>query len=440
MTVTSVAILIVLTVLFLVLAKQGRRTWLSFSFLGLMAVLGLYGYDLSRIPADVRWFFITPEGYEMVLILSLAFVVLFGLGEWIGYTAGYRNPVPVNTVTHRQSWVQLAIVLFFIGLAGQVIFVQSSGGFGAFYGSAHGSGANFSSAYIYRLFHSSFTAAVILLIFYLRGATLSRKAKAVLVLALIALAFDLVTQGKRGGVIRFALLVAVPLIGLEALTPKRLVLLFGGVLAALAFLVVLPYIRFALNLSNIAELGTAFSELSAKMNNYTDGDTLRTGGKYAVFATLVVQGALEATDHNFGSRWLFPFINLIPRAIWPDKPLRYDFGIDFYDVTNSTSNVLIPKGSYPGGIPESFTEWSWAVLVVWFIMGLVFGWVRGHAVAKKTMMALVVYYAVSVSFVQFMLQDTIQAIFSFIFLVGPFLVLVGIFKLLPRRKADGAAR
>ena len=399
-----------------------------------MAIIGLYGYDLFRMPADLRWLFISPEGFEMLLILSLAFVVLFGLGERTGYIAGYRNPVAGKRVLYKQFWLQLAIVLFFIGLIGQLIFVQSSGGFISFYGSAHGSGGNFSSAYIYRLYHSSFTASLILLIFFLRGAKLSQIGKAVLLLALITLLFDLVTQGKRGGVIRFAVMFALPLVVLDVLTPKRLVLLLSGMLAAIAFVIVLPYIRFALSLSNFDELGGALSNLPALMDNYTDSFTLRTEGKHAVFATLVVEGGLEATSHNFGSRWLFPFLNLIPRQIWPSKPPRYEFGIDFYDVANNSSDIVIPKGSYPGGIPESFTEWSWAVFVVWFIMGLALGWVRGHAMAKKTVMGIVIYYAVLVSFAFFILQDTIQAIFSFIFLVGPFLVSVGIFKLLPRSK------
>jgi uncharacterized membrane protein len=434
MTILSYALVAIFLALLIGFLCRGERVWLSFTFIGLLGILGLYVFDLARMPADVRWVLIDPLAYEKLLILSLGFILFFGVGEYIGYTNGYRRPIPIDAVRYLGSWAQLAMVLLVIGIFGQVLFIQSSGGFMNVYGSAHGSGGNYSSAYIYRLYHSIFTSAVILMAFLVSGQKMSRVMRIILCIALVVLFFELFTQGKRSGTIRFVLVFLVPLILLGVLTKKRKIQLIAFVSVALVFLIALPYIRFALALTTLEQLGSALREFTQQANTYTDNVTLWHEGKHVAFATIVITGSLEATDNNYGSRWLFPFINLVPRAFWPDKPFRYDFAEDFYDVSGNVSSIIVPKGSYPGGIPESFSEWWFFVLVVWFLMGLILGFLRGHAQAKKTIFSITLTYAAAVSFVHFILQDTIQAIFSLMFLIGPFMLLAGVFKILPRRR------
>ncbi|MEQ8262162.1 hypothetical protein [Pseudohaliea sp.] len=417
------------------LAGRGFETWMSFSFLTFIAVIGLYVYDFLRMPGYMRWYFITPDEYSILLLLSGIFVLCVMAGEYAGRRMVARKKVHVEK---PRLYLQIAALLFFVGAVGMAVFISQSGGFLAKYSATHGASANFTTAYIYRLPLSLFTAIFILMIHRLSGRSISRTLKLLMVFGAVFLFFDAFTQGKRGNTIRFVLLILVPFYVYGYLTRARqlpALLLLGTAMVLLNFL---PYLRQATSLStlgNFTEVVRNLPELSDKtgreMRVYLEG-------KHVIFAANTLSGAMERYDPNYGVRWTFPIVNLIPRAVWADKPSRYDMGTTTYQVFDSTEDFFIPSGSHTGGMVESFIEWGLFVVFFWFFFGFIGGYLLKHVRQYRGYFLSVMLFGYYSFYVQFLLQDTVAGLLFWIFTVGPFLVFCGLSALLPRSRAASA--
>lgn len=419
------------------IARRGFDTWMSFSFLTFLAVMGLYVYDFLRMPANVRWYFVTSEEYSTLLLFSGIFVLIVMAGESAGRRFGASSSRQCVHVERPRLYLQIAVLLFGVGAVAMAAFISQSGGFAAKYSAVHGAGANFTTAYLYRLPLSLFTAVFVFMVHRLSGRKMTTTLKILMIFGALFLFFDAFTQGKRGNTIRFILLTVVPFYLYGYLTRARqlpaLVLL--GV--ALVFLNFLPYLRQATSLATIGNFGEMLRRLPELVDksDRAGGPAVLLEGKHAIFAANTLQGGVNIYEPNYGERWIFPIVNLIPRAIWPDKPSRYDMGTSTYQIFESSDTFFIPSGSHTGGMVESFLEWGYLVVGFWFLFGCIGGYLLKRARRVQGYFTSTMLFGYYSFYVQFLLQDTVAGILFWMFTVGPFLFLCGLFSILPRRRS-----
>ena len=418
---------------------DGFETWMSFSFLTLFAIIGLYIYDYARMPADTRQYFLPIEDYSALLFFAAAFVVTVTLAEYVGKILAVRAKHYQQGRLPDPIFLQLAVVLFVIGALGMVAVIASSGGFVNKYSAVHGAATNFSSAYIYQLPQSLFTACFIFQFYRLTRGNLKKYMLVLLILGMAFLFFDAFTQGKRGNTIRFALLALLPYVISGALTRSKKIIAMVLVVVAILFLNFLPYLRQATSLATIGNLSQMVSSLSELSDKSTEATVrLALEGKHVVFAANTLAGAIEANAPNYGARWIFPFINLVPRAVWPDKPSRYDMGATTYDMLAVSSGIVIPSGSHTGGMVESFIEWGYFVGFFWFGFGAVGGYLRRRTHQTRDLLSATLLFGYYSAYVQFVLQDTVAGILFMLFVIGPFVACYKLLQIMPRRTVRSA--
>ena len=419
--------------------RDGFRTWLSLPFITLMGCTLLYVFDYLRMPVDARDLFISAKNYASLILFMGLFVSLTLLGDLFGTSFAKRKLARASLhgqkPDSKRFYLRLGIALFLIGSLAMAAFISTSGGFTVKYSAVHGSASNFSTAYLYRLPISLYTACFILLVSKFKFKNVPLAVLLVIAACLAFLLFDAVTQGKRGDLIRYALLIIIPLFLFGHLRKTRQVPAILAIGCLALFLNYAPYLRQATSLGTLGN----FDQVLKSLPDVTDKSRearirISQEGKHVVFASNALAGAVEYNQPNYGYRWMFPFINLVPRAIWPDKPSRYDMGYTTYDMLADDSPFSMPSGSHTGGMVESFIEWGYFVLPIWFLFGLTGGYLLETSTRSRSIHSCVLLFGFYNFYVHFLLQDTVAGILFLMYSLGPYFALRLILSLAPTRK------
>ena len=129
-------------------------------------------------------------------------------------------------------------------------------------------------------------------------------------------------------------------------------------LLALASLVtiiyVTPVIRHQTALGHSFNLEQFFDDLSQR--DVFAGSTDDSGNELVYAASLI-----EATDMfgvDFGLKWAYPFISLIPRQIWHDKPYYTEFSGNNIDLIYASGGFEIARGAAPTFVADTYARFG----------------------------------------------------------------------------------
>jgi hypothetical protein len=109
-------------------------------------------------------------------------------------------------------------------------------------------------------------------------------------------------------------------------------------------------------------------------------DPSKVTGHELFYAAAVVEAASEQRTHDYGVRWIHPFLNLVPRAWWPDKPYVSDWSIHSGHLVEQHAGWTVASGAATTGVADAFLGFSWFGIAVW----LAFGWWGGVIWARAT--------------------------------------------------------
>jgi hypothetical protein len=306
--------------------------------------------------------------------------VLAGYAFWTGFILGSGAAAPRARPCHEQTVRWYAIALIGIGFVAQAAFIQKSGGFGAFYGAPHGAGGAWAdtSAYLYSLTSFMFVALCLLSAMLVRQGLAGWFARIVFMAALACAAFQTFVFGNRGDAIRLFLLLFLPplLLAGRVRVRRPAVLLATG--ATLAAVLLFPHLREAVHLGAGKSLARAVS--AAFVDQAVSLDPSRITGQELFYAAAVIEAASAQSTHDYGVRWIYPFVNLVPRAWWPDKPNRQDWSINQAGLVQQHAGWTVANGAAATGVADAFLGFSWLSMAVW----LAFGWWGGLIWARAT--------------------------------------------------------
>ena len=385
----------------------------------LLVAVGMIAVGICGLLGEPAWAvarFMRPDHYDLYLLLSILDTAAFVLG----FEALRHLPLRARGEARdppRRLLRLWAVVVVAAGFLAQTVFVLRSGGFAAFYASQHGTAGAWeeTSAYLYLLPLALFPALYLLLADRRhRPGHAAPQGRIAGLLALLVLAFLLfqgIVFGNRADMIRLALIFAALLLLLRE--PGHADLLKAGLLALLgiAAVAVLPLLRDALHLG--AEVGMAEALANAtEIHPDVTGNTL-----YFAAAIVGVADARGVTDGGFA--WLYPFVGMIPRALWPEKPYGAEWSINYEALLAPFVDWELAPGSAPTGIADAFLRFGWFSPLAWLVLGTIGGRLWRRTLERRTILAVGGLIGYLLALVYVVLQDFPAAFYQWLFFVAP---------------------
>jgi hypothetical protein len=331
--------------------------------------IGLYVGSYYFVDGHDRDAFLTVDGYLGLLLLAVLACYAF----WAGFTFGCASAALRARPFHEQTVRWYAIALIGVGLVAQAAFMQKSGGLLVFYGAPHGAAGAWAdtSAYLYALVGFISPAMCLLSCIWVRQGLVGLFAPTAFLVALGYFAFEAFVFGSRGDTIRLFLLLILPPLFLagRARIGRRTILLATSL--ALAAVLLFPHLREAVYLGAEKSLAQAMSDVF--VGEAVSLEPSKRTGHELFYAAAVVETASEQGAYHLGYAWIYPFINLVPRAWWPDKPYAKDWAINRARLVQQHAGWTVAGGAAPTGIADAFLGFSWFSIAVW----LAFGWWGG---------------------------------------------------------------
>jgi hypothetical protein len=336
--------------------------------------VGLYIASYRFVDDHDRDAFLTVDGYLSLLLLAVLACYAF----WSGFLLGRSAASPRQRPCHDQTVRWYALALIGVGFAAQVAFIARSGGLSAFYGAPHGAGGAWAdtSAYLYALSSFMFAAMCLLCALFVRQGLPGLFAPMIFGAALIYSAVQAFVFGNRGDTIRlFLLLLLPPLFLAGRVRVRRRTILLATTVAVTAVLL-FPYLREALYPGAEKPLAQAVGQIFVEdAVGLSDANVT---GHELFYAAALVEAAAEQDAYHYGFGWIYPFVNLVPRAWWPDKPYGSEWSINRARLVQQHAGWTVAGGAAATGIADAFFAFSRFSIAVW----LAFGWWGGMIWAR----------------------------------------------------------
>jgi hypothetical protein len=363
--------------------------------LACLALAGMFVFNYMTKPAWLVERFLRADDYSLLLSLASLCLAAFLLG----YEAARRRPLhwraePTIPVTRLQLW---CVTLVIAGFAGLTVFVRRSGGIHAFYGSVHGAAGAWedTTAYIYYLPQLMLPAACLLLAHRMQSSRLPLLGWSTVGGVLGYFLFQGFVFGNRLDITRLFLVLITPWILLRPPSPVRLVgaCLLGAL--ALGTILVLPHLRQATHLNAEVELGEALSRAkeSDAYHSNISGDEL-------FYAAGLVAGLERTGTREWGLRWLFAFVNFVPRFAWPEKHAFFGSRlVQIGDLAGRSAGYEVASGAASGGIADGFLQFGWLSPLVWVTLGAVGArvWLRATVASGPLATCYLVAYLIGMT-------------------------------------------
>lgn len=278
-------------------------------------------------------------------------------------------------VINPVRYEQYAIIIGAIGVLGYGYFIISSGGT---YFLGHNSGNYSVGGYIYELRYFIFSAVLLLYNARLQK-VLSQRGFYVMIFLCFFLAYDAYIQQQRGSWIRFGVIFIFSYLFYKRETDKiNIVALFNRyttIFLAGVFMIFL--LTFTVQVRKYYSPNTSFTEqVSQTVKAITQNPDLLFGGSALDEGNeyVVAYNAFMAADvsgvYDMGKKWLYPFMNFIPRTLWDDKPYWETYSIDIFEYIDKYSLIRHAPGSAETGVVDAFYRFSWYAPLFFFILGI----------------------------------------------------------------------
>jgi hypothetical protein len=394
-----------------------RALWRPVEMLAapLLVAVGMVAVGIGSRLGEPPWAvarFLDPDHYSRYLVLSVLATAAFALGFSGGRALPLRAAEPAGEppAWTLRAWAALVVLG---GLLAQAVFVARSGGFTAFYSAQHGNAGAWeeTSAYLYLLPLSLFPALYLLCADRLRNRDQGKAIGLLTATALAFLLFQGIVFGNRADVIRLVLIGGS--LFLLFREPSRANLLAAGLLAVmgLAVVSVLPMLREALHLGAEVSVAEALAR-GAEVNPDVTGNTL-------FFAAAVVGVADAKGVLDGGFAWLYPFVGMVPRALWPGKPYVGAWSIPYDGLIQPFIDWELALGSAPTGVADAFLRFGWLSPLAWLVLGGVGGRLWRRCLERRTILSVGLLIGYLLALVYVVLQDYVAAFYQWMFFVAP---------------------
>lgn len=357
---------------------------ISFLMFGIL-VFRYFDYDRFTLAE-----FLNVDAYNMTMAYTVVCLLAFSFFYEKGILLAPRRQQaesPINQIPHGTISVYITLIAI-IGFAAHLIFTSGSGGIVAFYSQPHGTGGDYNntSAYLYALPNFLWPAMLICYVTWTSGGRRSLYLLVLLVLIIAALFTHTFLFGNRNGIIRFCIILGGAYTFIHRPSIMRSMPLLALLAFAIAAVLIVPHIRQYLYLGADRSLTEALSEYLSQQDQIL---VRREGGGHELFFNVaVVQSAFSTGTYDYGAQYVYPFINLFPRGLWPGKPYQTDFGVDYFALVENTLGWSAGLGSAIGGVAQTFLSFSWFGFVLWGIFGFYCGRAFGAARHAPTLMNL----------------------------------------------------
>jgi hypothetical protein len=376
--------------------------------------VGLYVASYYFTSDHDRDAFLTVDGYFTLLLLA----VLAEYALWAGFVLGSAVATRRELPFHRPTVCRYGVALIGAGLAARAVFIQKSGGFLAFFGAPHGAGGIWAdtSAYLYALSTLMFPAMCLLGGMWVRDGLPGALPRVAFLGGLLYCAFEAFVFGNRGDTIRlFLLLLLPPLFLARRLHVSRRSILMATA-GALSVVLLFPYLREALYLGAEKSLVEAVSDVFAEPT--VSLDPAKVTGQELFYAAALVAGTRERGIYDYGYTCIYPFINLVPRAWWPDKPYFRDWSIQ-PQLVKQSAGWTVAGGAATTGVADAFSSFSWFSLIVWLLGGWWGGMTWRRATTTNSVIDVACLWAFLMIAVFFVTQGYIAAWHAWLFHMVP---------------------
>ena len=181
----------------------------------------------------------------------------------------------------------------------------------------------------------------------------------------------------------------------------------------------LPHIRHSTHLGSNVSVLDAISDYWNGSHQPTYVDRTSTGHEL-FFNVAIIEAASKTGQHDWGAAYLYPIVNFVPRAVWPDKPSWYTFGTNPFEVVQASSSWRVRNGAAINQVGLSFFSFGWLGSLLWGI----FGWVSGRLFARArdnpTLLPLGFYASILLASVYWGTQSFMAVFFGWFYVALPF--------------------
>lgn len=146
-------------------------------------------------------------------------------------------------------------------------------------------------------------------------------------------------------------------------------------------------------------------------------------GHELIFNVGVIHAVSKSGVHTYGLPYLFPLISFVPRGIWPDKPYSIDFGVNLFELIQTTLGWRPIGGAAFNSITESFVAFSWFGCLVTGLFGFGCGRAFARAMRQPSVFSIGMLIGVLVACVYWASQSFPAVFFQWFYTVVPIVFL-----------------
>ncbi len=420
--------LLSLTLLFTALAIIFTDGVTSIRFLFSVLVLLTYVLPSLFLWEEFKRQGLVIDSYKSKFILLIA---LSYLGFLLGYQiAGSKKPVSILSLKQKTdikiNYKKLelySIAVGLIGLAGYGFFILHSGI--AMYLVGHNAGDFSVGGYIYELRFFIFSGVLLLFNIYLKQ-QLSKRGKLFLIFFTSFLVMDAYISAQRGSWIRLGVIYIISFlfhqqqgkkITISDLYKKYKIIFISGMLLGLLLV-------FTVQMRKYVEEGKpAMDVISLTANDILDNPLILIGGSGIGDGNeyVTAYNAFYANErvqvYDYGKKWLYGFVNFVPRNLWSDKPTLFTFSTDEFTLISNYSLISIPPGSVWTGIVDSYYRFAWFSPIFFVLFGNMFR--RIYTKAYTDLNYRFFYISLYIGFFYFFTQEMFPLIIFTLYIYIP---------------------
>jgi hypothetical protein len=358
----------------------------------------------------------TPAAlFRLMMLAVLAYYAYI-----LGFAMGLRTPTAKSRPFCYGWSCWYAMALIAAGFAGQLVLTQKFGGFIAFYSEPHGRAADWEqvSAYLYSLPRLMFPGAFLLYAALVRYGLPGVLPRIGVFATLAFYGFQTYVFGNRGDTMRlFLLFVVTPMLLRGRVRLSHFTVLAAAAIA-LSAVVLFPFLREAVHLGSEKSVVQAMEDIVS--DEPVDLDHRMDSGRELFLAAALVDAVSKASLYDLGRYWLYPFVNLVPRFFWPDKPYAFDWSVGIYNLlpVYHPGWILYP-GIFPTGVADTFVRFSWFGVLAWFIFGWWGGRLWSNAMTTRGIIEAGYLWAYLMIICHFVAQDFFAGWHAWLFYMVP---------------------